>query len=124
MNKPRPIQEVFYFIMRITFTQMLIMILMTSLGSAAHLSSRAQEILERKVSLDIEDKEIKAVLSEIEEQTSVRFTYRPEVVNSSKKITLKVIDARLSEVLDDLFEDNVSMIVIDDAAEIVLMPKS
>src|SRR5687767_13444417 len=121
MNKLRPIQEVFYFIMRITFTQMLIMILMTSLGSAAPLNSRAQEILERKVSLDIEDKEIKTVLSEIEKQTSVMFTYRPEVVNSSKKITIKMVDARLSEVLDELFEDDVSMIVVDDEAEIVLV---
>ncbi|HZI24794.1 MAG TPA: TonB-dependent receptor [Chryseolinea sp.] len=103
---------------------MLIMILMTSLGSAAPLNSRAQEILERKVSLDIEDKEIKTVLSEIEKQTSVMFTYRPEVVNSSKKITIKMVDARLSEVLDELFEDDVSMIVVDDEAEIVLVPKS
>ena len=102
---------------------MLIMVLMTSLGSAAHLNSSAQEILERKVSLDVQDKEIMDVLSEIENQTSVMFTYRPEVVNTLSKITLKVVDTRLSEVLDRLFADNVSMIVVDDEAEIVLMPK-
>ena len=43
MDKLRPIQERFYAIMRITFTQMLIMVALTSLTSAAHLNTDAKK---------------------------------------------------------------------------------
>ena len=124
MNKHRPTQEVLYAIMRVTFTQILIMVVLTSIVSAAPWRSDAQEILDRKVSLNANNTEIKAILSEIEEQTSVVFTYRPRPINSSKKISIKVENEPLGTVLTQLFDDNVAWVVIDDEEEIVLKPKS
>src|SRR5688572_17352202 len=103
MNKPRPIQEVFYVIMRITFAQILVMVALTTLASATPLNTNGQGILDRKVSLNVNNEEIKFILSQIEKQTSVVFTYRPKVINSSKKISLKVDNALLREVLNELF---------------------
>lgn len=122
MNKGRPIQEVLFTIMRFTFTQMLIMVALTSLVSAAPWNSNAQQILERKVSLNVKDKEIKSVLMEIEEQASVIFTYRPRPIQSTKKVTINVENATLESVLIRLFDNHVTWLALDDEEEIVLKP--
>ncbi|HEX5171114.1 MAG TPA: carboxypeptidase-like regulatory domain-containing protein, partial [Cyclobacteriaceae bacterium] len=123
MNKHRPVQEVLYAIMRVTCTQMLIVVALTSVVSAAPWDSDAQEILKRKVSLNVENEPIKTILSEIENQASVVFTYRPRPINSSRKVTIKVEDKSLENVLLQLFGDNVSWEVRNDEEEIVLKPK-
>ena len=122
MNKPRPIQEAFYVLMKVTFTQVLIIVALSSLVSAAHLDTNAQRLLERKVSLDINDQEIKQVLKTIEQQTAVVFTYSPKVIDTSKKISLNVNEAPLGDVLDRIFDSTVSLVVVDMEEEIVLKP--
>jgi TonB-linked SusC/RagA family outer membrane protein len=124
MNKLRPIQEIFYAIMRLTFTQMLIMVALTSLTSAAHLNTNAQEILKRHVSLSVKDQELREVLSEIEEQTSVVFTYQSKIIKPSRKISLEVKNATLGDVLAMLFGSSISLVAIDDEEEIVLRPSN
>jgi TonB-linked SusC/RagA family outer membrane protein len=120
MNKPRPIQGVLLAIMRITLTQSLLMVLFTSLVSATSLDSRGQGILDRTVSLDVEDEEIKAVLLEIERQASVAFTYRPRLIKASKKVSLHVENMKLGEVLEQLLDPDISLLVLNESQEIVL----
>ena len=81
MDNSKTIQQVLYALMRITLPQVFLMIAFTTLVSAA--PSKGQEILNRKVSLDVHDKDIKTVLSEIEKQTSVVFTYRSKLIKPS-----------------------------------------
>jgi TonB-linked SusC/RagA family outer membrane protein len=116
MNKAQFIQGVFIALMRITITQALIMAILTSLVSAANL--KGQGVLDRKVSIDATDKEIKAVLMELEDQASVIFTYRSTAIQASKKVTLKLNDAKLSEVLKQLFGSEIVPVVVEE--EIVL----
>src|SRR5687768_348214 len=120
MNKCRPIQDVFYLIMKITLTQVLLMVILTSLVSASHLNG--QGILDRKVSLDAENTTIKAILTEIEKQTSVVFTYRPRLINDSKKVNFKITDAKLAEVLGQLFGSDISFLPVNEEEEVVLRP--
>lgn len=122
MNKPRSIQDVFCFIMKITLAQFLLMVILTSLVSAASL--KGQSILDRKVSLDARNKEIKSILTEIEKQTSVVFTYRPKLIKAAKKITFQVSDARLADVLTQLFSPEISFLAVDEEEEIVLSPNT
>jgi TonB-linked SusC/RagA family outer membrane protein len=122
MDKPISIQMVFYTVMRITLTQLLIIVIMTSLVSAAHVETSAQKILERRVSLNVDNKEIREVLSELEKQTSVVFTYRSKLIKSSSKVSIKVQDASLGEVLDRLFGSDISRIVVEEDDEILLEP--
>ena len=110
MNKPRPIQDVFLFIMRITLTQFLFMVILTSLVSAADING--QGILNRKVSLDVQNTSIKAVLSEMEKQTAVVFSYRPRLIHASKKVSFKVSDASLEDALKELFGSGISFMPI------------
>jgi TonB-linked SusC/RagA family outer membrane protein len=118
MNNLKSIQGLLYFLMKITLAQTLLMAALTSLVAAAPL--KGQEILERRVSLDVKNREIKSVLAEIEKQISVTFTYRPKSIRASKKISLKVSDIRLHELLAQLFSPEVSFIAIDEEEEIIL----
>jgi TonB-linked SusC/RagA family outer membrane protein len=54
MNKRRPIQEVFYVILRITFIQMLVVVLSPSV-SAGHVHTERWEMLETNVSIKMEN---------------------------------------------------------------------
>lgn len=120
MNKPRPIQDVFLVIMRITLTQFLLMVFLTSLVTAAELNG--QGILDRKVSLDVQNATIKSVLTEIEKQTSVVFTYRSRLIQASRKVSFKTSDAALSEVLKELFGAGITVLPVNEEEEIVLKP--
>ncbi len=120
MNKSRSIQDVFIVIMRITLTQVLVMVTITSLVSAAELNG--QEILDRKVSIDVNDKDIRSILNEIEKQASVTFTYRPKIIQSSKKVSLHVNEAKIREVLMNLFGSKIEPIIVDE--EILLRASS
>jgi TonB-linked SusC/RagA family outer membrane protein len=121
MNKLCSIQQAFFVAMRITLVQAVIMIILTSLVSAASLSG--QGILDRKVSLDVRNTEIKSILSEIEKQTSVVFTYRPNLVKASRKVSFSVTDARLADVLAQLLSPSVVILPLDEGEEIVLKSK-
>lgn len=119
MNKPIPIQNLFCLLMKITLTQVLLMVILTSLVMAS--PSRGQGILDRKVSLNVQGKQIKSILNEIEKQTAVLFTYRPNQINASKKISITASDAKLVDVLNRLFSPEVSFLAVD-GEEIILRP--
>lgn len=61
-----------------------------------------QEILDRRVSIQVVDEKVKTVLSTLEKTTGVRFSYSPQLVKSHRRISLHLEDARLSEVLQRL----------------------
>ncbi len=89
-------------LMKFTFTQGLVMLLLMS-ASYAH-DSKAQEYLNRRLSLNVENVEIKSVLAEIEKATEVRFVYSSQVINKAQRITLKQNQVSLASLLDKLFE--------------------
>lgn len=64
-----------------------------------------RSVLDRKISIDIQDKSIKQALGEIEIQEGVFFSYNPSAVKTAKKKTKKFVDKPLRKVLDTLFED-------------------
>lgn len=70
--------------------------------SYAH-DTRAQEYLNRRLSLKAENKEIKKVLSQIEKVTEVRFLYSSNVLESSRLISLQLSNATLGDALDKIF---------------------
>lgn len=120
MNKPKSIQDVFLVLMRITLIQFMLMALVTSLVSAGDLNG--QGLLDRKVTLDVQNSTVKSVLTEIEKQTSVLFTYRSRQIKASRKVSLKMTDASLSDVLEGLFGRGVSVLPVTEEEEIILKP--
>jgi len=119
MNKPKPIQhEVLIFFMRVTLIQMLI--LGTTLVFAYATDGSGQGILDRKVTLKMEQQEIKEVLARIEDQVGVKFTYRSRLIDARKKVNFTSQDKRLEDVLYDLFDEKIDFSVI--GKQIVLKP--
>lgn len=119
MNKPKPVQyRSVVFFMRVTIVQILITGATLMLGYAYDTSG--QEVLDRRVTLEIEKKEIKEVLAQIEGQIDVKFTYRPRLINARRVVSLTTQDLRLEELLTGLFEGNIDIAVI--GKQVILKP--
>src|SRR5690606_8196222 len=118
MNKPKPVQHVLVFFMRVTLIHILISSASIVLGYA--IDSSGQEVLERKITIKAEEEAVKDVLGQIEKLVNVKFTYRPRLVETNKKITITAFDLPLAEVLKNMFGATVGFSVI--GKQIVLKP--
>ena len=77
-NKPKPIGNALLFFMKITLIQMLMTCLSVMIGYA--IDTSGQEVLERKITLQTQNAEVKNILIEIEKKSDVKFTYRPRLI--------------------------------------------
>lgn len=119
MNKPKPIQHrQWVFFMRVTILNMLLTGATVMLGHAIDL--RGQEVLDRKVTLKVENEAVREVLAAIEDQLHIRFTYRPRLVDTQRTVSLAVEQMRLEETLKKLFDGQVAFIVI--GKQVILKP--
>lgn len=87
--------------MRMTVTQLAMLILFCGLASAR--DTKAQEVLNTTISLKIEAVEIKRVFSTIEKQAGVKFVYSPNAIRADQKVSLATTN-KLSEVLKELLQ--------------------
>lgn len=120
MNKPKPIQKYLIDIMRFTLTQAMLMALFASWAGATNVIG--QEILDTKISIQAQQKEIKRILIEIEKKANVRFTYSSALVDTHREITINLIDTKLAQVLDELFDSE--MVYTVNRKQIILKPRS
>jgi TonB-dependent starch-binding outer membrane protein SusC len=101
MKKPVPIPKNLWNVMKITFSQLLLLILCCSL-SMAH-STRAQEVLNRPISLRGEKMELKEILNQIEKEAQVKFVYSTKI-QSGQRVSLHVTNRKLAAVLDEVLK--------------------
>lgn len=111
-NKPKPNSRTLLFLMKITLLQVLITSLTIVFGYA--LDTSGQEVLDRKVSLQVENAHLKDVLTEIERKAGVNFTYRSRLLknNSIRSISLNATAAPLRDILSELFDESIRYEVI------------
>jgi len=117
-NKPKPIRNALLFFMKITLIHMLITSVSVLMGYAVDTSG--QEVLERKLTLQTENADVKSILTEIEKRIDVRFTYRPRLIKDHEKVTLDFTEAPLYDVLAKVFGSSLGYEVI--GKQIVLKP--
>jgi TonB-linked SusC/RagA family outer membrane protein len=86
--------------MRITITQCVLLALFCSVSIARE--TRAQELLNQEISLQISSLEVKNVLAQIEKQANVRFVYSANTIQASKKVSFSASKSKLSDVLNKL----------------------
>lgn len=91
-NHPR-----IHYFMRITFLQSLFISFSISMGYAH--TGRAQELLDRTLTLNIENADIRRVLVEIEYKAGVKFVYSPNHIGVDRKVTIVAQNKKLSEIL-------------------------
>ena len=74
------------------------LLLMLAMCSYAN-DSAGQLFLEKKISLKVQQAEIKNVLAEIESMTNARFVYSPELIDASMKVSINVHKKEVYKVL-------------------------
>ncbi|WP_262890454.1 SusC/RagA family TonB-linked outer membrane protein [Rhodocytophaga rosea] len=90
----------FWTTMRIAM--MPVLIVMAFSGLALAVESSAQDALQKKVSLNINEGTIDHILSRIEKAADIKFIYSPQVIRASQKVSIKVHHKPVSEVLDEV----------------------
>ncbi len=86
--------------MRLTCLQLLVALLF--MGSAWADDVSAQELLNRRLSLTIQDQTIKNALRSIENAANVKFSYSPQIVRSKQLVSMRIQNSSLKEVLEKL----------------------
>ncbi|TDB67908.1 TonB-dependent receptor [Arundinibacter roseus] len=89
-------------LMKFTLAQGLVMLVMAGISYA--LPTKAQEYLDKRLSLKVYNQEIKTVLTDIEKATDVRFVYSSQVVGSSLRVSIQKTNVTLGEILDNLLK--------------------
>jgi len=89
-----------YKIMRITFSQLLILILLT--GITYSKPTKAQGVLNKKISLAVQNKTLSDVLTLLAKTHQVEFVYNQDVIKTTDKISVNFNDKNLKEVLNKL----------------------
>ncbi|HEV7350273.1 TonB-dependent receptor [Telluribacter sp.] len=85
-------------IMRLTATQLMIALWMISTGYAHE--GDAQSVLSQKVTLKMQNAEIRDILAQMKKQVDVRFVFSSKLIRSSRKVSVLSQDEPLSKVLD------------------------
>lgn len=91
-------------IMNITITQCILFVLFSAMALARPI--KAQQILNREVSVKMTNVSLKAVLTEIEKQTNVHFVYSNNAVKTNTTVSLQTSNEPLSYVLPKLLSPN------------------
>jgi TonB-linked SusC/RagA family outer membrane protein len=100
MKNPEWISPFLIKLMKLSILQLLLVVCAVSLSFARE--SRAQEMLNKKVTLQLVDKDIKTVLKQLSKVTQVRFLYSSVLIQADRKVSINVVDERLETVLDRL----------------------
>ncbi|HEX8038457.1 MAG TPA: TonB-dependent receptor [Chryseosolibacter sp.] len=86
--------------MRILSVQTFLALLLASMAYAHDLSG--QGIMDKEISISLEDASLKKTLSRIERLAGVKFTYSPSVIEVDQKVSVNASGQTLAEVLDAL----------------------
>lgn len=88
--------------MKISLVQLFITLSFIGISMAKDVE--AQEILNKKVSVQSSEEKLKHVLVQIEKSANVRFFYSPQAIKSEQRVSFKSQNETLSSALDRLFK--------------------
>ena len=66
--------------------------------------SNAQTLLEQKVTIQVQDADVRSVLRQVEQQTEARFVYNSRLIRSGRKLTLSARQETLASVLNRILK--------------------
>lgn len=102
MNKNGEPKQAVLFIMRLLLLQSLL--LLTCISCCFAGKADGQEVLDKKVSLNLPGREIKYVLRSITASTAIGFTYSNNILPGKQKVTVIANEEKLGEVLEKIFK--------------------
>ncbi|WP_158281305.1 TonB-dependent receptor [Dyadobacter jejuensis] len=86
--------------MRISLVQCLLAILLAGATYATEVSG--QELLDKRLTVRMQDQPLKVILSNLERQTTLRFVYSPRATQADRLTSVKVSNEPLSAILNGL----------------------
>ncbi|MCF2446518.1 TonB-dependent receptor [Dyadobacter sp. CY345] len=113
MNQPRQLQlyASLYKIMKVSLAQVIMAIVFTTISFADNID--AQELLNKNVTLQLENVDLKNALNKIEDQTKVKFVYSKELIQSNRSVSISASNQHLAKTLDALLNPlNISYRVV------------
>jgi TonB-linked SusC/RagA family outer membrane protein len=87
-------------VMRISSVQIVLLLVFAGMSMATNLEA---QILDRLVTLKVEEQEIAKALLQIEKQADIKFVFSPQVIRARQRVTLQVEQEKLGKLLDRLF---------------------
>ena len=120
MKKKRLPINVIFKIMKFSFVQLLFIALSLSALKANHVN--AQEILDKKISIDLNKVSMKKALSKIEKKGAIYFTYRPQLIKDLGDVSLKLEEERLENILTKLLAPFAIQFKVYSNSNVVLSP--
>lgn len=102
MKKTVRFKPLVYHLMKISLIQCVLAVIFTGISLARE--AGAQEILQQRVTINVENQDVRKALTVIEKQVKIRFAYRPITLPSNRKITLSASNEPLVEVLGKLIK--------------------
>lgn len=106
-------------VMRVTLAQIVLSaIFFTSLyAKEAH----SQSILDKSFSISVENVQLKKLISSIQKQTKVKFTFSANAINAGRSITYSAQEKKISDFLDEVLKSySIGYQVVDN--QIILLP--
>jgi TonB-linked SusC/RagA family outer membrane protein len=101
MKKHRHLSRLLYRAMKISLYQLFIAFIFATISAAGPVG--AQDVLNQKVTIQVNNQEIKAILTKINKLTQIRFTYSSALIKAQRKVSINAVDRPLGDVLDELF---------------------
>lgn len=102
MKKQQTFVSLILAIMKFSALQLVLSISLTAVVIASPKVSIGQEVLNKVISISVENSKVKAALLEIEKTAGIKFTYNPQSIPVNKKITCEFKNEKLSDILDRL----------------------
>lgn len=96
--KNKGVVDFFKATMKITITQIILASVLTCTTLAAHVEA---QILDQRVSLSVEEAELRYIFRQIQKQIAVKFVYSPAAIQADRKASIQVSDKRLGEILEE-----------------------
>lgn len=100
MKQFSPLHNVLPVLMRLSLIQFVVMIMCTGFSLAR--DGYGQDILNRRVTLQVTNQKVETVLTKLAKASGIRFMYSPELIQAGRATSLNVKDARLAIVLNEL----------------------
>ena len=110
-------------IMKVSFIQILLAFIAATYTYGHEVS--AQELLLQKVDVNVEQKEIKTVLTQLESMRNIKFVYSSRSLPVQRRVSLSMTNKTISEVLDAMFRpDRVSYKIVRDRIVLTMLNPS
>jgi len=100
----KKIRDSFSLFTLMKFTCVQLILAVASVGLTIARDGMAQDLLNRPISVQFENKDLKTVLRRLEKVANVKFSYVPQLIGTENKVTIRVTNERLGAVLDRLLE--------------------